>query len=81
MNVECIHCVATNFNRQRERTWCLVITHTTSAQMNLKICAVGFEKRMDTVKICLLQALIVSRSETVVTKMGGVCVLFSKRTL
>jgi hypothetical protein len=56
MRFECIHCIATNFNRQKERMWCLVITHTTPAQTNLKICAVEFEKRMDTVRTCLLRA-------------------------
>ena len=140
MRVECIHCIATNFNRQKERMWCLVITHTTPAQTNLKICAVEFEKRMDTVRTCLLRAntvrisllradtvrtcllrantvrisllradtvrtcllraktvrisllradtvrtcllrdILVSRSETLVTKMLGNCELFSKHT-
>jgi len=80
--VEFIHCVATNFNRQGERVWCLSLshthTHTTPEQMNLKICAVEFEKRMDTIRTCLLRALLVSRSENVATNMLRVCKLFSK---
>jgi hypothetical protein len=48
--------------------------------MNLKICAVEFEKRMDGVWTCLLRALLVSRSETVVTKMLRIYKLFSKHT-
>ena len=52
-------------------------THThTPAQMNLKICAVEFEKRMDTARTCLLRALLVSRSETVVRNMLRICKFF-----
>ena len=57
-----------------------VITRITPAQINLKICAGEFEKRMDTVGTCLLRALLVSRSETVVMKMLRTCKLFSKHT-